>query len=450
MIEDIEKKSFKYTLVQKLWVKPTFRAVHREIKVVGLDNIPKNKPVIYAPNHQNALMDALALVQTTPLQTVFLARADIFKNKIIASILYFLKILPVYRIRDGKESLEKNTLIFAKAVEILKQNKHLCLFPEAAHTNSRSMLPHKKAIPRIAFLAGAQSETDLDIQIVPTGITYSNYYAFRRRIMINYGKPIALKPYLEIIKERGERDATIALRDKIFSEMEKLVVHIPVKEDVDIYERSFSFYRYSIIERLGIKKGIEGHLKADLFLLEKLKSNFNNDPDSKSWLDERLTALDNWYTKNNIKSKALRNDSCISKNLFVLLLLTIVMSPLLLFGSVINGWLFWLSTYSFRKSIKDKQFWSSVAFGITLIVFPLWYIVLFVVCGLLTANWWIALAATLAAPLCGIFTWDLSQVWITKHNQMKLGMIMSKESTEAAELSAISNNLNSFFDRITK
>ena len=59
-------------------------------------------------------MDALAVLFTHNGQPVFLARADIFKKKMIAAILYFLKILPVYRIRDGFSSLKANDEIFLR------------------------------------------------------------------------------------------------------------------------------------------------------------------------------------------------------------------------------------------------------------------------------------------------------------------------------------------------
>ena len=57
-------------------------------------------------------MDPLAVMFSINKQIVFLARADIFKNKIAAKFLHFLKILPVFRIRDGKENLNNNDLTF--------------------------------------------------------------------------------------------------------------------------------------------------------------------------------------------------------------------------------------------------------------------------------------------------------------------------------------------------
>ena len=36
--------------------------IHKKTIVNGKENVPKNVPIVFAPNHQNALMDAMVLV----------------------------------------------------------------------------------------------------------------------------------------------------------------------------------------------------------------------------------------------------------------------------------------------------------------------------------------------------------------------------------------------------
>jgi len=88
--------------ILRTYVRFAFWLTHKRIVVKGRHLIPKGKPIIFAPNHQNALMDPLALACTNPYQSVWLARADIFKSKAASRFLIFLKLLPVYRIRDGQ------------------------------------------------------------------------------------------------------------------------------------------------------------------------------------------------------------------------------------------------------------------------------------------------------------------------------------------------------------
>ena len=89
----------------RTYVRFAFWLTHKRVVVTGRHLIPKGKPIIFAANHQNALMDPLALCCTNSLQILWLARADIFKSKAARSFLNYIKMLPIYRIRDGKENL---------------------------------------------------------------------------------------------------------------------------------------------------------------------------------------------------------------------------------------------------------------------------------------------------------------------------------------------------------
>src|SRR5690554_3857074 len=190
-----EKWSFRYNLL-KQYVRFVDWVIHQRILIQGKGNIPANKPIVFAPNHQNALSDPMAVLLNTRLQPVWLARADIFGiSKFIDTILQFLKIIPVFRLRDGKENLEKNQETFAISIKVLENNSALALFPEAAHTFKRQMALHKKAVPRIVFMAEEQKNDNLDIQIIPTGIYYSHYWKFNRSLIVIFGDPISVTDY---------------------------------------------------------------------------------------------------------------------------------------------------------------------------------------------------------------------------------------------------------------
>ena len=88
-----EKWSFGYYLLKK-YVQFVDWLIYRKVIINGIDKIPKNKPIVFAPNHQNALSDPLAILLHTKFQPVWLARADIFKKKVVITILRFLKIMP--------------------------------------------------------------------------------------------------------------------------------------------------------------------------------------------------------------------------------------------------------------------------------------------------------------------------------------------------------------------
>ena len=187
---NIEKYSAGYALlnfVAGLWHNNVF---YRKVIVIGQENIKPAYHIIFAPNHQNALMDALAVLFTNKGHNVFLARADIFKKKMLASILYFLKILPVYRIRDGFSSLKGNDEIFTKTIDVIKNKNGLVILPEGSHEGFRRLRQLKKGICRVAFQSDEATGNTLRIKIIPVGLEYSHYVRYRQVLTVVYGKPI--------------------------------------------------------------------------------------------------------------------------------------------------------------------------------------------------------------------------------------------------------------------
>ena len=153
----------------RYYVDLVLKLSYRNVRYVGTENIPQNGAVIYAPNHTNALMDALVILAMDRKPKVFVARADIFKNKMLAKIFHFLKILPIMRMRDGIDEVRKNDETISKAVDVLRDHVPFCIFPEGTHQAKYSSLPLSKGIFRIAFQA-QDLMPDMPLYIVPVGM----------------------------------------------------------------------------------------------------------------------------------------------------------------------------------------------------------------------------------------------------------------------------------------
>jgi len=68
--------------------------LQKKITVHGTENIPKKGALLFIPNHQNALIDALLIPTTNKRNIHFLSRAAVFKNKNVAKFLSTLNMLP--------------------------------------------------------------------------------------------------------------------------------------------------------------------------------------------------------------------------------------------------------------------------------------------------------------------------------------------------------------------
>ena len=400
-----EKWSFGYWLLKK-YVQFADWLIYNKVIINGLENIPKNKPIIFSPNHQNALSDPMAILLNTRFQPVWLARADIFKNKIAATILKFLKIMPVYRLRDGKENLAKNDEIFMSSVRVLENNFALGLFPEAAHSGKRQMLVHKKAVPRIVFMALEKAHNNLDIQIIPTGIFYSHYWKFNRNLIVNFGKPIRANEFLDEFKH-SENAATLLLRQRILDEMESVVLEIKSTRYYDDFETIREIYGKHYLKRQNQEYSVLNLFYSDQKLVKKLDAFEENSPELIESVAESANKYVSKIKKIKIRCWLLENPKMnllkIGFNKLVLLLGL----PIFLFGFIFNAAPFFIIDTITRKKIKDKGFWSTFFLSLGIILFPIFYLIEFFAVSWLIPGIWLKLAFFLAMPFAGkiAFLW---------------------------------------------
>lgn len=443
-MKKLEKWSWGYAIC-KSYFYLFFRVLYRNYSVRGLENIPKNKPLIFASNHQNALMDPLAILFAMPGQPVFLARADIFKNKFIASILYFYKLMPVFRIRDGKESLANNQETFDESITVLTSNKKLCLFPEAAHNGMKSMLPHKKAIPRIAFMVGEKTNFEIDLSVVPVGIYYSHYYNFRSDLVVQFGKPIAMKEYFDLYRTEGEIKATQALKDDLYDKISEICVNVPDQNDYPIYEQGFEMYREKVCKKLNLPLKPVNIVKAEQAIVQKLKRYLDNHLPEKEELLKSALRYKQLKTKLNLTENSISKKEIKWVNIILSLLLFLILLPFSLFGGIIHGWLFYLSNIATRKMAKDPQFYSSLAVGFDIVTFTLWAIILLVLLAVTLKSWLLSLVLVVVSLPCGIIAWEMLQLISRMFNRIKFANLKKAGDKNLKQILETRNYLNEKF-----
>ena len=441
-----EKWSLGYWML-KQYIRFIDWVIHRNIVIVGKEKIPANKPILFAPNHQNALSDPMAVLLNTKFQPVWLARADIFKNGIITLILRFLKIMPVYRIRDGKEQLAKNDKTFADSIKVLENNFALALFPEAAHTGKRQIIPHKKAVPRIVFMAEEKAENNLDIHIVPTGIYYSSYWKFNRDIIVNFGDPIKVNDFLEQYNE-NQNAATISLRKKIYEAIKPLIININSKKFYDQIENIRKIYGKHFLKQQGIKYSILNLFKSDQFLVEKLDTLEAESPEVLENLADKATTYKKLVYKNKLRCWLVENHKYNFLRIALNKLVLLIGLPIFIYGFVFNAIPFFIIDYIPRKKVKDVAFWSTFFLVPSLILFPFFYLVELAAISSLLPGIWLKMAFLISLPLAGklAFRWYILCLKTIGRGRLFLLKIFNKRTWE--ELQSLQVDLYNKLDQI--
>ena len=208
-MEKIWEKDFGYSFFKPYIVWAT-RTLFSKVNVKGLEHLPDpgKTAVIVTANHCNTLMDALVILQSSKDTFAYVARADIFKKPFIAHLLGNMRILPIYRRRDGEDSREKNEAIFDNVVEAINHGVMLSIHPEGTHRARRSLMAFKTGAVRIAQQS-AVTHPDKPVCIVPAGLNYDDLFNIMRPVTLTFGEPIA------ITGDEDVHEMTETLRERV-------------------------------------------------------------------------------------------------------------------------------------------------------------------------------------------------------------------------------------------
>lgn len=322
-----------------------------KIKISGLENVPLNKPVMFLPNHQNALLDALLIAVQCNRKPFFLTRSDVFRNNLVITVLDFFRMIPIYRIRDGRESLKNNQEVFDRCSRLLGQDHAILMFPEANHNLKRRVRPLSKGFTRI-LLNTLEKSPNLDISIVPVGINYRDAARFPNRVALYYGEAIQMRTWYKPQDKTGSIDR---VKHKVGDRLKTLTTHI---ED-------------------------EAHYADTLRKLDTLGVDYL-DPQK---VNTVLASFETSSAERNIRPKPSWGNAII-RGIFVLLNFPV--------------WLIWTSVL--KPKVPEIEFMGTFRFAFSLLAYPMYYLLLFCTTAIIW-NGFIGLYI-----LIGLFLFNLAYV----------------------------------------
>lgn len=292
---------------------------YKRIRVVGKENIPKKGAILFVSNHQNALIDPIIIGTTNRRNTHYLTRAGVFKGKLIIRFFDSIQMIPIYRVRDGWNTLSKNVAIIDKCISLLNNEKAILIFPEGGHNMARKVRGLSKGFTRILF-GTFEKHPDLDIQIIPVGLNYDSIIDYPASCTVYYGKPISAKQYWN---SEDLFTSTNKLKEVVRSEMKLLTTHI---EDLNNYDETHD-------KLVGVNANFLDPIATNLLLKN---------------IDE-------------IKTKTVKKNT--SKKSFFYYLF------------VLNSLIPWLLWRKIQPKIKELEFTGTFRFALGITLFPTFYVI---------------------------------------------------------------------------
>ena len=370
---------------------------YRSILQVGRENIPTDGAIIFAPNHTNTLMDALVVLTMDHKPKVFVARADIFKNRKLAKILTFLKIMPIMRQRDGFQAVKKNQETIDKAVDVLKDKIPFCIFPEGTHLAKFSSLPLSKGIFKIAFQAHEQMP-QVPLYIVPVGIRYGNHFRFRSTIRMEFGKPINVGEYLTENAHLTPQEQMNGMKNLLTERLHATIFRIPNDEDYDATYEVCNAVEPIEVEKLPKAKehSLEIQFQANNNTLKRIEELKESNPDQAKKLLELGDKAHRLRKKKGISVESASVKKPLASRI-PRILLTLITLPYTLPASVLASPVALICKYIFTM-LKDPAFKNSVRFVMTLVVWPIFVMIYAIIACCLLPWQWALLATLLTMP----------------------------------------------------
>lgn len=219
-------------------VRFSLKIYFRKIELSGLEHVKPGTAQILASNHPSGFLEPLIMACFFPRSLYFLVRGDVFENKFLKPVLVATHQLPIYRFKDGFSKLRENRSSLQAASQVLLDKKCILIFAEGSTKSIKMLRPLQKGFIRLASDTQQQNQ-DLDIEILPVGINFSDSTKFKSKVMLRIGKPILVDKKQILSDNPDSGEYTGKLIQSVYDAMKKNIIHLADQTRLKSMETAF-------------------------------------------------------------------------------------------------------------------------------------------------------------------------------------------------------------------
>ncbi len=368
-------------------------------------------PAIVVSNHPSTLMDPLNVGALAREPFYFLANAGLFKSKFGNWFFNTFYCIPIERLQDTGGKPVNNAANFARCDAHMVRGSTLYIAPEGDSWMRRHLQKLKTGTVRIAFHSEQQHDYQLDLKIIPVGLTYSAPTAFRSKVFINAGEPLYVRNF-RAAYEADPLNTVKMVTSALEAQMRTLMIDTSGDE-----------------EDLLVKQ-VEEILQNEHPL--PAEAEFNR-------TKKLIVALREWQAADQMKSIQFQNqvglyfrllqqyqlsDAAVAKSpdktLFFKILCVILGFPVFLYGFIQHFFPAFIPFLAAQLLVKRMGLYigytTTVKFALGVFTVPLFYWLqseLVAYWFSTTVSWWYLLSL----PIAGFFAWEY---WIFARKTMRL------------------------------
>ena len=370
------------------------RIFFRRIELVGLEHVPSERPVIFACNHPNGLVDPLFLLCFAGRPVSFLGKAPLFGYPVIGWFVRRFETIPVYRKQDNTTGSNRET--FARSHEVLRRGGAIAIFPEGTTHDDPQLRELKTGAARIALGAGVDETI-----VVPTGIYYTAKHVFRSSALVVFGEPLKVsgggQAILPVPDEAGQAGVPVLhsedvdlLTAAIDAGLDAVTVQADSHAALELIARAEDVFtaddQQSLAQELELRRRFVGgyhYLRA-------------HDPERLERLQSALAQFESALREAKIEVHELKPRISAGRLFRVL-----VMLPVAVAGAVVSYPAYRLVGVLARRFSKGEgAILATIKFLAALLLFPLTYLAVAMVVGM-RFGWLFGLTTGVALPFIG-------------------------------------------------
>lgn len=388
----------------EILLKISVRIYFKNKVITGKENIPREKPVLFVANHPGAFLDPIVIGAFAGRSSHYLARGESFQNSFSAWFFKKIHMIPVYRKEETPELTFKNEEVFGACYKHFENGGSLMIFPEGTSKIEYRLRKVKSGAARIVLGAESKNNFELEIKIIPVGITYSNPMNFRTDVQLNFGNPISVKNYQKAYQEDSFSAAKL-LTKQIEKSIKEEMLLIENRENDEVFDQIQKLYFEEMIKRFktsNLKESEKLELKNGLVkAIEYFK---NSAPDFSSKLQQLLKEYFDKISVIESKFPEFNARLVTGKSLLITRFIALLIGfPVFLLGGFFNYIPYWLSGFLTEKYSQRDDFTGGLRLVIGTFLFLITYI-FWLIFFIQFLNPLFALILFLLLPFLGMFS----------------------------------------------
>lgn len=407
-------------VVGRFWLWFFFKAVD----VRRPERVPEAGPVLLCINHPNNFIDSLLVGAALDRKVHYLATAALFRNPLVARFLAACGAIPVYRKQDEQRTsrgpatagagladpatmADKNAGTFEACHAAFERGRLVAIYPEGTTHAEARVARIKTGAARMALAYEAARPGAL--RVVPVGLSFEARKSFRGRVLVSFGPPVPVTPYLDAYRQDPVKGVE-ALTTAIQWAMEAEVVHVERIETSDLVRAVEELYRGDLARELMDERGLAPK-QIDLVRLSRAivdaVSHFRaREPERVERLWQRIQSYRALLAEYRVKDEAVRArlEPRAARRRIRRGWEAVAGLPLFVYGAGVNALVYCGPRWVARRMSRKETDYATWRFLASIVAYPLfWGLETWIVWRLAGARWAAAFAVSL--PLSGVLAY---------------------------------------------